>query len=180
MKIKKAITLGFRKFEDGEWRRPIKQFRQDGTIRKTWQHYLLKQCIKCKGDYLASHETMTYCSSDCQEHFGGNPGWRLDKKFPNERGGVGRKRIASNGYIEIHLPGHPLADTHGRVLEHRLIIYEEIKRPLTFHDIVHHINGKRTDNRRENLILLTRGDHNSHHKTEEVKHRIRSKIGRFT
>lgn len=141
--------------------------------------YYKKVCKKCSNTFAASHKIQDYCSNKCAERKNWNPGWRLGKKFTNERNGVGRKRLASNGYIEVYLPGHPLADIKGRVLEHRLVIYNQIKRPLVFNDVVHHINGVRSDNRPENLILLTRSGHNSHHKSEEIKHRQRDKLGRL-
>lgn len=152
------------------------RLRSNGAVIST---YVLKNCKKCKIDFAASHKKQAYCCAKCQPSFGGNPGWRLGKKFTNERNGVGRKRLASNGYVEIYLPGHELADIKGRVLEHRLVIFEKIKRQLTFNDVVHHINGIRSDNRPDNLILLTRSSHNSHHKSEEALLRPRNKIGRF-
>lgn len=62
----------------------------------------------------------------------------------------------SDGYIEIKLSGHPMADKQGRVREHRLVMANHLKRSLTEHESVHHKNGVRDDNRIENLELRTR------------------------
>jgi hypothetical protein len=63
-----------------------------------------------------------------------------------------------SGYIQIWKPDHPNAKG-GRdksyVAEHRLVMSEHIGRPLLRHENVHHKNGKRDDNRLENLELWT-------------------------
>jgi len=61
------------------------------------------------------------------------------------------------GYRVVHLyPGDPLhvmAQANGAVLEHRLVLARALGRPLLPHETVHHLNGKRDDNRIENLQL---------------------------
>jgi len=175
MKITDAVKRGFKMFPDGEWRQPTKRPYKT-TVYTIWQRWIKKQCRKCTSEFLASHDTQDFCSNSCART--GVPSAMKGKTF-SRKGSYGRKRLASNGYTEIYMPGHPLCDTKGRVLEHRLIIFNKIKRPLTFNDVVHHINGIRSDNRPENLVLLTRGIHNSHHKPEEAANRVRDGKGRF-
>lgn len=48
-----------------------------------------------------------------------------------------------------------MKSANGTVLEHRMVVARRIGRPLWREEIVHHLNGVRTDNRDENLELLT-------------------------
>lgn len=67
------------------------------------------------------------------------------------------------GYNFIKNPDHPNAGKHGYVKKSRMIMSEHLNRPLLKSEIVHHINGIKTDDRIENLIITTRGHHASHH-----------------
>lgn len=70
----------------------------------------------------------------------------------------GRKKH-SGGYILIYRPDSHLADKHGFVLEHRLVAEQKYGRKLKSSDIVHHIDGNKTNNNPENIAVLTRAEH---------------------
>jgi hypothetical protein len=62
---------------------------------------------------------------------------------------------APGGYLLVVGPaGYQGRTKDGRVLEHRLVVEQQIGRLLYEWEIVHHINGVRTDNRPENLQVL--------------------------
>ena len=54
---------------------------------------------------------------------------------------------------------HPEANTWGYVYEHRIIAEQMIRRRLKKDEIVHHKNGKRWDNRIENLEVMDKVEH---------------------
>lgn len=65
----------------------------------------------------------------------------------------------STGYIYMKAEGHPYSNSHGYVLEHRLVMEQKLGRYLLPSERVHHINGIKTDNRPENLMLVSRANH---------------------
>lgn len=74
-----------------------------------------------------------------------------------------------NNYVFIYKPNHPNARKYGKIKRSRLIMSEHIKRPLKNGEHVHHINGIRSDDRIENLIIMTKSAHSSLH-TKGDKH----------
>jgi hypothetical protein len=69
------------------------------------------------------------------------------------RAEVGSGSISVKGYRIVLRPGHPNANRHGRLPEHRVVMSEMLGRPLLAEENVHHINGNKLDNRPENLEL---------------------------
>ena len=75
----------------------------------------------------------------------------------------GGRNLASNGYIEILLqPDDPLFAMAGErhyAWEHRIVVAKRLGRCLKDWELVHHLNGVKTDNRDENLELVTPHEH---------------------
>lgn len=65
------------------------------------------------------------------------------------------KWFSSDGYVLVKAPdGHPRARQDGSILEHRLVLEQDLGRVLEDWEIVHHKNGDRSDNSLENLELM--------------------------
>jgi hypothetical protein len=88
---------------------------------------------------------------------------KLREKSHFWKGGIIRER----GYKMVLANDHPFAVLKGSglkyVREHRLIMEKYLGRYLTPDEVVHHINGKRDDNRLENLKIMTDVEHNRYH-----------------
>lgn len=86
-------------------------------------------------------------------------GKMMENKNPAWIGGI----IKQSGYIYIRKPKHPF-NQHGYVKRARLIMEQIIGRYLTPKEIMHHINGIKTDDRPENLRLINnRSEHSKIH-----------------
>jgi HNH endonuclease len=85
-----------------------------------------------------------------------------------------------NGYIRIRLePTSRIHDT--RIYEHRHVMQQYLGRPLTNKEVVHHLNGKRDDNRIENLELkATQSEHIRPHIKKDMHDRFCYKCKRKT
>ena len=82
---------------------------------------------------------------------------------------VKRNRIteAPKGYRYFN------AGKYNRKLHHRYLIEKAIGRTLNSHEVVHHIDGNRSNNDISNLMLMTRGDHSRLHHAQGDCHHVR-------
>ena len=64
-----------------------------------------------------------------------------------------------SGYMLIRAVGHPLARKDGYAIEHRVVMCQKLGKIIKHYEHVHHLNGNKTDNRPENLMLVNATDH---------------------
>jgi hypothetical protein len=66
----------------------------------------------------------------------------------------GGRSIASNVYVLVRVGvNHHLADVRGYAYEHRVVAEQKLGRRLRSGELIHHVNGIKTDNRPENLEI---------------------------
>lgn len=77
------------------------------------------------------------------------------ERNPNWAGGISR----ANGYINLRAGSRYIP-------EHRLVMERHLGRPLNPDEVVHHINHDKTDNRIENLQVMSRAEHINEHRDD--------------
>jgi len=71
----------------------------------------------------------------------------------------GGRNKTSTGYIEIYQPDHHRANKRGYVYEHVMVWEKHNGRKLRKGEIVHHLNGIKTDNKPLNLLAMMKSTH---------------------
>jgi hypothetical protein len=71
------------------------------------------------------------------------------------------RKVATNGYVLIKMPGHPRADEKGWLGEHILVAERMLRGPLPPGAVVHHIDGDRANNHPSNLVVFPSRSHHS-------------------
>ena len=124
--------------------------------RKYYNEKIYFHDLKCEncGKIFSSQKKVGSCSTGCCGE--------LRKEFldiPKCLESASRKIDKNIGYVRVYVPMHREANTWGYVYEHRVIAEEMIGRQLKKNEIVHHKNGKRWDNRKENLEVMDKIEH---------------------
>ena len=83
---------------------------------------------------------------------------------------TGGNTVTYGNYVYELYPSHPSANPWGYVPQHRLVVERHLGRFLKSSELVHHKNENKLDNRIENLIVLSRSEHQAvHQKLKRLK-----------
>lgn len=69
------------------------------------------------------------------------------------------KIIKKGEYNYVLVPEHPNKTSNGYVLEHRIVMENELRRLLKSNEIVHHKDGNKKNNDIHNLEVMTHSEH---------------------
>lgn len=127
----------------------------------------IKNCLKC-GVEFAAIRTSKFCSYRCGKierkwsdtHKNNIRISKMGEKNPSFSGG---KRISKSGYVLVLDRDNTSSNSRGYILEHRLVMEKHIGRKLKKSEHIHHINEIKTDNRIDNLKIMSASEHSSHH-----------------
>lgn len=156
-----------------------------------------KECKFCHKTFESTYKPQKYCGKPCyyKSKF-------RDKKPCSIEDCVYNKPAKAFGLCETHYeirsnhgdPNFPIRRRRGmgsfnegykiikvnkkRLREHRHFMEQFIGRKLKCSEVVHHKNGNRSDNRLDNLEVIKRGKHTSHHNLERWKESGAESFGR--
>ena len=131
----------------------IKHPHQIYCSRECWKksvEHQEKTCIGCQKPFVPKDKRNDFCSKQCYQEYAKRTGIRKRTGFWME-----------NGYKVLYNNGNSRK-------EHILVMEQHIGRKLKLGEIVHHIDGNKTNNDISNLQLMTAQEHSRMHREKEI------------
>ena len=132
-------------------------------------------CQQCGNEFQAKRKEQRFCSVPCRQRNNG-------KGRAGQKTGLANKpykaRLTKDGHLRMYAAKHPFAEGRKEMMVHDMLMETHLGRRLAPTECVHHKNEDKTDNRLENLELMTHAEHSALHNRELAPKRKR-KGGRF-
>lgn len=136
---------------DINYRPTIKYCSQECYHASTRKEKQFRHCLNCGSEFVvvSRHKDKKFCCTKCATD--------------NRRNKKRTATLGSNGYKYVWF-----ANGSGQK-EHRFIIEQIIGRKLDRDEVVHHIDGNRSNNDISNLVVMSRGEHSALHRNKEIE-----------
>ncbi len=135
---------------------------RNGKDKEAFRTYLISEYCQKRRSIVSLAEEFNVSASTIRKYL---EKYEVPRRSRNEKSScfTGGRNICSNGYVEIIVPGHPATNARGYVYEHRIVAEKKLGRYLLSNEVVHHIDGNKTNNSPNNLIVLSNEDHATLH-----------------
>lgn len=117
--------------------------------------YLVK-CLACGLESEVCKSSVIYCGCMVCSHTKDKVNFNCDR------------RITNNGYVQLKVPGHPMAEKNGWCFEHRLVMADHLGRNLLPNETVHHIKSWEKDNNDISNLELWNRQHPAGSRVEDI------------
>jgi len=121
----------------------------------------MRTCDICGSFFTEKRREQRLCSVRCRQRK--NASARKGVRTGPQKNRIYKRATDRDGYIRLYAGNHPYAGRRKMICEHVMIMELIIGRAILPNECVHHINGIRSDNRIENLQLMSRSSHSKLH-----------------
>lgn len=136
----------------------------------------MNSCKHCNRIFVRKRKEQVYCSKSCASVLKGMNRKGM-KTGPNKS--HYKMRMTKDGYLRVYCAHHPFADGRKQMLVHDMVMELHVGRRLRRTEVVHHKNGIKTDNRIENLEIMSHSQHSKMHMSELAPFKRRNTHGQF-
>lgn len=161
-----SCTVCGKVFQDYPRKRSPRLFCSKACRGKSLQRRVERKCVECGSIFSITEGRLArgdgaYCGLSCAAAHRFREYWTGRKQTEDHvmaRSGPNASRWNGGQSHGYRMVGR--GDNEGRAIaEHRLVAETALGRPLKKGEVVHHVNGVKTDNRNKNLIICSRSYH---------------------